>query len=60
MPIVTRPCTAADAPALARLLHRAYAELGARGLNFTAADQNEQTTLTRASGQDLPQHRDAP
>lgn len=31
------------------MLHRAYAELGARGLNFTAVDQDEATTMKRAS-----------
>lgn len=32
------------------MLHRAYAELGSAGLNFTAVDQDEATTLRRASG----------
>lgn len=40
----------ADVPELTRLLHRAYAELGRAGLNFTAVDQDETTTLRRASG----------
>ena len=40
----------ADAPALTGLLHDAYAELGARGLNYTAVDQDEDTTLRRARG----------
>ncbi|WP_250445761.1 GNAT family N-acetyltransferase [Actinotalea sp. C106] len=44
-----RPFVAGDAPALTALLHRAYAELGERGLNFTAVDQDEATTLARAS-----------
>lgn len=44
-----RPFAPADVPALTQLVHRAYAELGARGLNFTAVDQNEATTLYRAS-----------
>lgn len=35
---------------LTTLLHRAYADLGAAGLNFTAVDQSEQTTLRRARG----------
>lgn len=39
-----------DAPQLTELLHRAYAELGAAGLNFTAVDQDAATTLRRASG----------
>lgn len=43
-----RPFEPADAPALTALLHRAYAELGAKGLNFTAVDQSEETTLRRA------------
>ncbi|MFJ2957994.1 GNAT family N-acetyltransferase [Streptomyces sp. NPDC087270] len=43
-----RPFEPADAPALTAMLHRAYAELGGRGLNFTAVDQTERTTLKRA------------
>jgi GNAT superfamily N-acetyltransferase len=39
-----------DVSALTGMLHRAYAELGAMGLNFTAVDQDEPTTLRRASG----------
>lgn len=39
-----------DVPQLTHLLHRAYAELGALGLNFTAVDQSEETTLRRATG----------
>lgn len=39
----------ADVTALTQLVHRAYAELGAQGLNFTAVDQDEATTLWRAS-----------
>ncbi|MYS22180.1 Acetyltransferase (GNAT) family protein [Streptomyces sp. DvalAA-14] len=38
-----------DAAEVTDLLHRAYAELGAQGLNFTAVDQDEETTLSRAS-----------
>jgi GNAT superfamily N-acetyltransferase len=38
-----------DVAALTDLLHRAYAELGDAGLNFTAVDQTEATTLYRAS-----------
>jgi GNAT superfamily N-acetyltransferase len=44
-----RSFSSQDAPALTDLLHRAYAELGAAGLNFTAVDQSEATTLYRAS-----------
>ena len=41
-----------DAEALTELLHRAYAELGAAGLNYTAVDQDVATTHYRAtSGQ---------
>lgn len=39
-----------DAVALTDLLHAAYAELGARGLNYTAVDQTPATTLTRSRG----------
>lgn len=45
-----RPFTTDDAPAATALLHRAYAELGAAGLNFTAVDQSVSTTLARATG----------
>jgi GNAT superfamily N-acetyltransferase len=45
-----RPFAPQDTAALTDLLHRAYAELGAEGLNFTAVDQSEATTLHRASG----------
>ncbi|MFI5534200.1 GNAT family N-acetyltransferase [Kitasatospora sp. NPDC051853] len=44
-----RRFTAADTSAVTALLHRAYAELAAAGLNFTAAHQDEGTTLRRAS-----------
>lgn len=40
----------ADAEPLTDLLHAAYAELGARGLNYTAVDQDAGTTLSRARG----------
>ena len=40
----------ADAAPLTELLHSAYAELGAMGLNFTAVDQSVGTTLQRAGG----------
>ena len=39
-----------DAEALTEFLHRAYAELGELGLNFTAVDQSAETTLRRAGG----------
>ncbi len=39
-----------DATPLTVMLHRAYGELGAAGLNFTAVDQDESTTLRRAGG----------
>lgn len=39
-----------DAGAVTRVLHAAYAELGASGLNYTAVDQNSSTTLIRARG----------
>jgi GNAT superfamily N-acetyltransferase len=39
-----------DAEPLTALLHAAYAELGARGLNYTAVDQDAETTLVRAQG----------
>ncbi|HEY0216007.1 MAG TPA: GNAT family N-acetyltransferase [Cellulomonas sp.] len=45
-----RPFDPSDAAPLTALLHRAYADLGAAGLNFTAVDQDEATTLRRASG----------
>ncbi len=36
--------------ALTALLHRAYARLGAMGLNYTAVDQDEATTARRVAG----------
>lgn len=39
-----------DAEPLTDLLHRAYAELGREGLNFTAVDQSSEITLARARG----------
>jgi GNAT superfamily N-acetyltransferase len=47
-----RPLAATDSfEALTALLHRAYARLGAMGMNFTAADQSVQDTRRRvASG----------
>lgn len=50
MPLVTRPYDDADAEELTGLLHRAYAELGAQGLNFTAVDQDVEVTRERAAG----------
>lgn len=49
-PLTVRPFVDDDAPALTAFLHEAYAELGARGLNFTAVDQSEETTRSRARG----------
>ena len=48
-----RPLAATDSlEALTALLHRAYARLGAMGLNFTAVDQSVETTQRHvASGQ---------
>lgn len=40
----------ADAGPLTELLHAAYAELGAMGLNYTAVDQDAETTRERARG----------
>jgi GNAT superfamily N-acetyltransferase len=40
----------ADAGAVTGVLHAAYAELGAMGLDYTAVDQDSSTTLTRARG----------
>ncbi len=45
-----RTFTDSDAPEVTALLHRAYGELAARGLNFTAATQDEATTRHRAAG----------
>ncbi|MBD7918505.1 GNAT family N-acetyltransferase [Cellulomonas sp. Sa3CUA2] len=45
---VLRPVTAQDVPALTRLLHAAYADLAADGLNFTGASQDEATTARRS------------
>ena len=48
-----RPLAPSDSlEALTALLHRAYARLGAMGLNYTAVDQSVETTRARfASGQ---------
>ena len=40
-------CRSDDVPSITRLLHRAYAELGDRGLNYTAVDQTDHVTLRR-------------
>lgn len=48
--LLVRPFTVGDAEELTSLLHRAYAELGAVGLNFTAVDQSVDTTRRRARG----------
>jgi GNAT superfamily N-acetyltransferase len=46
-----RPLQASDSiEALTALLHRAYAPLGARGLNYTAVDQSVATTARRVAG----------
>lgn len=37
---------------LTRLLHRAYAELGAMGFNYTAVDQDEEVTARRIRGRE--------
>jgi GNAT superfamily N-acetyltransferase len=47
--VVIREFRSSDTPVLTELLHRAYAELGASGLNFTAVDQSDATTEYRAS-----------
>lgn len=39
-----------DAAQLTELQHAAYAELGAMGLNYTAVDQDVETTRERARG----------
>ncbi|MBF0687659.1 MAG: GNAT family N-acetyltransferase [Cellulomonas sp.] len=48
--LLLRPVTPDDVPALTRLLHDAYAELAAQGLNFTGASQDEVTTASRSLG----------
>jgi GNAT superfamily N-acetyltransferase len=46
-----RPLRATDSIAeLTKLLHRAYARLGAMGLNYTAVDQSEAITAKRIEG----------
>jgi GNAT superfamily N-acetyltransferase len=53
MVVALRPLAPSDSlEALTALLHRAYARLGAMGLNYTAVDQSVETTRARfASGQ---------
>jgi GNAT superfamily N-acetyltransferase len=53
MAVALRPLAPSDSlEALTALLHRAYARLGAMGLNYTAVDQSALTTRARfASGQ---------
>lgn len=48
--LLLRPVTPLDMPALTRLLHVAYADLAAAGLNFTGATQDETTTASRSLG----------
>ncbi len=48
--LTLRAVTAADVPALTRLLHAAYADLAADGMNFTGATQDEATTAARSLG----------
>jgi GNAT superfamily N-acetyltransferase len=49
-PIVIRPLAPRDSfEALTALLHRAYAPLGALGLNYTALDQSVETTRRRCT-----------
>jgi GNAT superfamily N-acetyltransferase len=51
MPIALRPLQSSDSiEALTALLHRAYAPLGAMGLNYTAVDQTSETTARRLRG----------
>ena len=50
-PVEIRPLGAGDSVAeLTALLHRAYAALGAMGLNYTAVDQSEEVTRERIAG----------
>lgn len=52
-PFTLRPLATTDAiPEITALLHRAYAPLGAAGMNFTAVDQGDEMTRERiARGQ---------
>jgi GNAT superfamily N-acetyltransferase len=47
---IRRIAPADSLEALTRLLHRAYARLGAMGLNYTAVDQPSETTARRIEG----------
>lgn len=49
VPLDLRPYAPSDAAALTDLLHRSYAGLEARGLNFTAATQDVELTRRRAA-----------
>ncbi len=46
--VLFRPYQDADAAPLTELIHAAYAELGAMGLNYTAVDQSVEVTRQRA------------
>ncbi len=46
-PTRLRQATEEDVPAVTRLVHAAYAEHAAAGLNFTAVDQSDSTTRLR-------------
>jgi GNAT superfamily N-acetyltransferase len=49
--LTVRPISATDSiEELTQLLHRAYARLGAMGLNYTAVDQTSETTRRRIDG----------
>jgi hypothetical protein len=50
MSLTLRRFAPADAEAVTALLHRAYGDLAARGLNFTAATQDAAVTARRAAG----------
>lgn len=49
VPLDLRPYQPSDAEALTDLLHRSYAGLAERGLNFTAATQDVELTRWRAA-----------
>lgn len=49
VPLHLRPYVPSDAEALTELLHRSYAGLAERGLNFTAATQDVELTRWRAA-----------
>jgi GNAT superfamily N-acetyltransferase len=51
MDVVLRPLAPGDSiEALTALLHRAYAPLGAAGMNYTAVDQGVEATAERVAG----------